>query len=99
MFTTNWDVWMNKTTKVIRGTGLDKEFKTEGEKNFEVRIDLSKRVWRIGSLPDYQDVVELDDPNWIDANGSYHFAIYMRVNGESVIINHISEVDAFDNQM
>lgn len=50
-------------------------------------------------LSDYENVVELNDPNSIDPNASYHFCIFITGDVEYVIIHDISEVDEFDNNM
>jgi len=36
---------------------------------------LSRRLFRVGTLPDYASVVEVENPNLIDPARSYRFAL------------------------
>jgi len=41
----------------------------------ECRINLERRFFRVGTLPDYASVVEAEDPNLIDPAESYRFTL------------------------
>jgi len=41
-----------------------------------VRVNLEKRIVKIGSLPDYTLVAEINDKEVIDLSKEYTFAIY-----------------------
>jgi len=44
-------------------------------KTLECRINLSRKVFRVGTLPDYASVVEVENPNLIDPAKSYVFTL------------------------
>lgn len=45
---------------------MDNYWRKNGERRFEIRVHLENKMIKIGSLPDYQLVAELDDINKID---------------------------------
>jgi len=47
--------------------------KATGKHSFEFRIHLEQKLLRVGSLPDYSSIAELDDPNKIDQKVHYRF--------------------------
>jgi len=44
-----------------------------GKHRLEFRIHLDEKLLRVGSLPDYSLIAELDDPNKIDPKVNYRF--------------------------
>lgn len=42
-------------------------------KDLEMRVNIHKRFLRVGLLPNYNSVVEADDPEWINPHTSYRF--------------------------
>ena len=44
-------------------------------RNLECRINLERRFFRVGILPDYSSVVEVENPNLIDPAKSYRFTL------------------------
>jgi len=45
------------------------------KRTLECRINLEKRFFRVGTLPGYASVVEVENPNKIDPAGSYRLAL------------------------
>ena len=52
---------------------MQRESKATGKQSFEIRIHLDEKLLRVGSLPDYSSIAELDDPNKIDPKVNYRF--------------------------
>ena len=60
--------------KLVKGIPIVNESLYE-RRSLECRINLSRRLFRVGTLPDYASVVEVENPNLIDPAGSYRFAL------------------------
>ena len=60
-------------TKYIKGNAMQSGGKATGKHSFEVRIHLDQKLLRVGRLPDYSSIAELDDPNKIDPKVNYRF--------------------------
>jgi len=60
--------------KLVKGPPIVNKNPYE-RRNLECRINLEKRLLRVGTLPDYASVVEVEDPNLIDPAGSYRFIL------------------------
>jgi len=60
--------------KLVKGPPIvnDKPYE---RRSLECRINLSRRLFRVGTLPEYASVVEVENPNLIDPAGSYRFAL------------------------
>ena len=43
----------------------------------ELRICLEDRFMRIADFPKYENILGLNDPNLINPNVEYHFAVYI----------------------
>jgi len=43
--------------------------------SYELRIHLNKKILRVGCLPSYESIAELDDINKIDSQEAYRFYI------------------------
>ena len=69
-----FDYW-NKCgiTKYIKGNAMQSGSKAIGKHSFEIRIHLDQKLLRVGRLPDYSSIAELDDPNKIDPKINYRF--------------------------
>jgi len=70
-----------------------------GKHSFEVRIHLDSNLLRVGSLPDYSSIAELNNPNKIDPNVNYRFFLTMKNKGDMIRINKMSVVNSFDGKM
>jgi len=64
-----------------------------------VRVHLDQKLLRVGSLPDYSSIAELDDPNKIDPKTDYRFFLCMGNNGDVIRIKKMEIVSNFDNKM
>ena len=42
----------------------------------EMRINLESRLLRVGALPNYESVVQVNNPDRIDPNKSYRLVLY-----------------------
>ena len=62
-------------SKLIKGLKITTDINWES-RNLEVRINLQRRLLRVGSLPNYESVVEAKDPYEINPSESYRFALY-----------------------
>jgi len=65
---------LNKSVKghpILTGDGSIKK------RSLEVRIHLQEKYLRVGSLPNYESVVELDNPNIIDLKTQYRFFVFL----------------------
>jgi len=74
-------------------------FGEAGKHSFEVRIDLNQKFLRVGSLPDYSTITELDDPNKIDPKVDYRFFLSMCNSGDIMRITSMRTVSKFDEKM
>jgi len=63
----------NGITNYIKGNPMQSGAKITGKHSFEVRIHLDQKLLRVGSLPDYSSIAELDDPSKIDLKVNYRF--------------------------
>ena len=62
-------------TKYIKGNTMQSEGKRVEKHSYELRLHLDEKILRVGSLPDYESIVELDDINKIDPQEAYRFYI------------------------
>ena len=60
--------------KLIKGLPIINENPYE-RRNLECRINLEKRFFRVGTLPDYASVVEVENTYSIDPAESYRFTL------------------------
>lgn len=80
------------------GLGIDKSINGKIQSfEFEVRIFLDQKILRVASLPNYAQMVELDDPNKIKSNTDYRFFIKIAYPGHMLEITEIIESDSFEN--
>jgi len=78
---------------------MQSETKVIGKHSFEVRIHLDSNLLRVGSLPDYSSIAELDNPYKIDPKVNYRFFLTMKNKGDMIRINKMSVVNSFDGKM
>jgi len=95
---------MLKGDKLHLGEDYDENMKNiwrlNGERKFEIRVNLEKRIIKVGSLPDYKLVAEIDDKNKIDTKKEYTFAMLnYGSDNNNIILEDVSEVDSFDDRM
>jgi len=77
----------------------DDDYDVTDKSSYEVRIDLNVKFLRVGSLPDYSSITELDNQNKIDQNGAYRFFLAMLNQGDIMRITKIKTVSKFDDKM
>ena len=65
----------------------------------ECRINLERRFFRVGTLPDYASVVEAEDPNLIDPAESYRFTLQGLYSKTKMTILKLQKVKSFDDSM
>ena len=70
-----------------------------GKHSFEVRIHLDSNLLRVGSLPDYSSIAELNNPNKIDPKVNYRFFLTLKNKGDMIRINKMFVVNIFDGKM
>jgi len=58
-------------TRLIKGNSIQSGSK--GKHSLEFRIHLDEKLLRVGSLPDYSSIAELDDPKKINPKANYQF--------------------------
>ena len=68
-------------------------------RSLECWINLSRRLFRVGTLPDYASVVEVENPNLIDPSGSYRFALEGLFSKTKMTILKLQKVKFFDDIM
>ena len=60
--------------KLVKGPPIVNENHYE-RRSLECRINVARRFFRVGTLPDYASVVEAENPNKINPAGSYRFIL------------------------
>jgi len=68
-------------------------------RSLECRINLKRRFFRVGTLPDYASVVEVENPNSIDPAGSYRFTLLGLNPKTKMTIFKLQKVKSFDALM
>jgi len=89
----NWGV--NKLVKghpIVHGNLYER-------RSLECRKNLARRFFRVGTLPDYASVVEVENPNLIDPAGSYRFTLAGLNSKAKMTIMKLQKVKSFDNSM
>jgi len=74
-------------------SNMQNYWRSHGERRFEVRINLENRIVKVGSLPDYALVAEIDDKSLIDLSQEYTFAVKDIGYKNTVVVEDVSEVD------
>jgi len=60
--------------KLVKGPPIVNDNPYE-RRSLECRINLARRLFRVGTLPDYESVVEVENPYSIDPAESYRFTL------------------------
>ena len=81
--------------KLIKGSPIVNENPYE-RRSLECRINLERKFFRVGTLPDYASVVEVENPNLIDPAGSYRFILAGIDSKAKMIILKLQKVKSFD---
>ena len=68
-------------------------------RSLECRINLERRFFRVGTLPDYESVVEVENPNLIDPTVSYRFTLGGLNRWTKMTILKLQKVKSFDALM
>ena len=84
--------------KLVKGPPIVNENPYE-RRSLECRINLSRRFFRVGTLPDYASVVEVEDLNLIDPAGSYRFILAGLNSKTKMTIMKLQKVKSFDDSM
>jgi len=86
---------MNKLVKgppIVNGNPYER-------RSLECRINVARRFFRVGTLPDYASVVEVENPNKINPAGSYRFILAGLNPKTKMTILKLQKVKAFDDLM
>lgn len=94
---------MLKGKKLHLGDDCDKDlmslWRLKGKRRFEIRINLENKIVKVGVLPNYTQVAEIDNKEKIDLSEEYTFAIFNTGNNNIITLEDICEVDSFDELM
>lgn len=66
-------------------------------RSLECRINISKRVLKVGTFPNYEAAVEADNPSLIDPSGEYRFMLIGLNSTTKMTIVNIQKVSDFDD--
>jgi len=64
-----------------------------------MRINLQKRILKVSSLPNYDSVVQIDDPELINPATPYRLYLWGLNKQTKITITKLETVSEFDNQM
>jgi len=64
-----------------------------------VRINIQRRILKVGSLPNYDSVVEADEPERINPTTPYRFILEGLDQGTMISITKLVKVIEFDDNM
>ena len=73
--------------------------KSMEKRNIEVRINLSNRIFKVGSLPSYDSVVAVDKPELINIATPYRFFLKGLNKNTKMTITKVEKVSQFNSQM
>ncbi|KAL4500647.1 hypothetical protein ABPG72_003071 [Tetrahymena utriculariae] len=86
-------------TKLIKGDPIPEINKLSINKQIEIRIHLQKKLFRIATIPGYENVSELDNKNRIKDNLKYRFSIELYQQDDLITINEFMVEDSFNDDM
>ncbi|KAL4468780.1 hypothetical protein ABPG74_005283 [Tetrahymena malaccensis] len=86
-------------TKLIKGDPIPEINKLNINKQIEIRIHLKKKLFRIATIPGYENISELDNRNRIKDNLKYRFSIELYQQEDQIIINEFMVEDQFNDDM
>jgi len=84
--------------KLVKGPSIVNKNSYE-RRSLECRINLARRFFRVGTLPDYVSVVEVENPNLIDPARSYRFILAGLRPKTKMTILKLQKVKSFDDSM
>jgi len=64
-----------------------------------MRINIQRRILKVGSLPNYDSVVQINKPERINPATPYRFYLYGLNKETKIIITKLETVSQFDNLM
>lgn len=64
-----------------------------------MRINIQRRILKVGSLPNYDSVVEADEPERINPTTPYRFILEGLDQGTMISITKLVKVIEFDDNM
>jgi len=64
-----------------------------------MRINIHKRILKVGSLPNYDSVVQINDPELIKPGTPYRFYLFGLNKQTKITITKLETVSEFDNLM
>ena len=82
----------------IKGESIrTKDYSLE-KRCLEMRIDIQRRILKVGSLPNYDSVAQVDKPNeWINPATPYRFYLGGLRKQTKITITKLQTVSDFDN--
>ena len=84
--------------KLVKGPPIINKNPYE-RRSLECRINLAKKFFRVGTLPDYAPVIDEENSHLIDPAGSYRFTLAGLESMSKVIILKLQKVKSFDALM
>lgn len=60
---------------LVKGKSILTNDNSLESRSLEVRINIEKKILKVGSLPDYSSVVQADQPDRIDPDTQYRFFV------------------------
>jgi len=85
--------------KWVKGFPILTEDNNLETKTLEVRINIEKKIIKVGELPDYESAVEADNPESIDSATPYRFYLSGLNSKTKISITKLSIVEEFDDNM
>jgi len=83
----------------IKGQSIKNNDNSYEERSLEMRISIQRRILKIGSLPNYDSVVQVDNPEWINSGIPYRFYLWGLSKNTKITITKVKTVSQFDNLM
>jgi len=68
-------------------------------RSLEMRINIERKILRVGSLPNYESVVEVGDPKMIEPATPYRFFLIGLNSLSKMTITMLETVREFNNSM
>ena len=81
--------------KLVKGPPIINKNPYE-RRSLECRINLTRKFFRVGTLPDYASVIDEENSNLIDPAGSYRFTLAGLDSMSKVTILKLQKVKSFD---
>ena len=83
----------------VKGFPILNEDNSIETKILEVRINIEKKILKVGLLPDYESAVEADNPELIDSATPYRFFLSGLNSKTKISITKLNIVGEFDKNM